>query len=205
MRSRTTDITFTPAEPIGTISASSSSARPGVNDGGRLRETAIRKRSEVRSGTTGGRPVLNVSPITGWATAPAVSSPESGPVRSQSATCTAQSSRGGSENSRVPSSGSTIQTRSASQAGLVVLALLAEHRIAGTVLREQAHQQLVGGAVAGILQLAALQALAADLEQPVTGRVGQPGCERVVVHGGLVSHEGQPLRVVPGAGAGTRS
>ncbi len=46
----------------------------------------------------------------GSATAPA-----SGvPARSTSATCTAQSTRGGSLNSRVPSRGSTIQTRSAS-------------------------------------------------------------------------------------------
>src|SRR6478735_4390134 len=104
--SRATERTLTPAEPIGTSSASSSSASALTKAGGRLRETAIRGRLEVLGGTTGGWPVLNVSPSAGCATAPATSSPSF-----HSATCTAQSSRGGSENSRVPSSGSTIQDR----------------------------------------------------------------------------------------------
>src|SRR4051794_5298614 len=104
--SRATEITFTPAEPIGTSSASSSSASACTNSGGRLRDTAMRGRSAVEGGTTGGVPVLKVSPSAGWATAPATRSPSC-----QSATCTAQSSRGTSENSRVPSSGSTIHAR----------------------------------------------------------------------------------------------
>src|SRR6478752_5552113 len=99
-------MTLTPAEPIGTSSASISLASACTNSGGRLRETAIRGRAAVLGGTTGGRPVSNVSPWAGRATAPAVRSPSC-----HSATWTAQSSRGTSENSRVPSSGSTIQTR----------------------------------------------------------------------------------------------
>ena len=71
-----------------------------------MRETAIRGRSLVLGGTKIGSPVWNVSPRAGWATAPAVSSPSS-----HRATWTAQSSRGISENSRVPSNGSTIHTR----------------------------------------------------------------------------------------------
>src|SRR6478735_4739006 len=105
--SRTTEMTLTPADPIGTSSASISFASAWTNSGGRLRETAIRGRAAVLGGTTAGRPVLNVWPSAGRATAPAVRSPSC-----HSATWTAQSSRGTSENSRVPSSGSTIQTRS---------------------------------------------------------------------------------------------
>ncbi|MCY1377857.1 hypothetical protein D9M69_654520 [compost metagenome] len=93
---------------MGTSSASSSSASAWTNAGGRVRETAIRGRGAEPAGTTGGAPVLNVSPSAGCATAPATRSPSC-----QSATWTAQSSRGGSENSRVPSSGSTIQTLAA--------------------------------------------------------------------------------------------
>src|SRR3954453_15712792 len=104
--SRGTEITFTPAEPIGISSASISFARACTNSGGRLRETAIRGRVAVLGGTTGGSPVSNVSPSAGSATAPATRSPSC-----QRATWTAQSSRGTSENSRVPSRGSTIQTR----------------------------------------------------------------------------------------------
>ena len=52
--------------------------------------------------------MANVTPWAGSATAPATRSPDC-----HSATCTAQSLRPSSENSRVPSSGSTIHTRSA--------------------------------------------------------------------------------------------
>ena len=99
----------------------------------------------------------------------------------QSATCTAQSSRGGSENSRVPSSGSTIQTRSRVEPDLVVLALLGQHGVARSVLGEQLHEQLVGGQVAGVLELAALEPLLADLEQAAAGGLGQPARQHVVV------------------------
>ena len=126
----------------------------------------------------------NVSPSAGCATAPAVRSPRSPPPRSHRATWTAQSSRGGSENSRVPSSGSTIHTRVGAEAHLVVLALLGQHRVVGAVLGQQPHQQLVGGGVAGVLELAPLEPLAADLEQPASGLLGQPGREHVVVGGG---------------------
>ena len=85
----------------------------------------------------------------------------------------------------MPSSGSTIQTRLLLEPRLVVLALLGEHRVARPVLGEQLHQQLVRGAVAGVLELLALQALAADLEQALTGDGGQPGGEHVVVGGGF--------------------
>ncbi len=115
--SRTTEMTLTPAEPIGTSSASSSAASASTKAGGRVRETAMRGRSDVRWGTTGGAAVLNVSPKAGCATAPATSSPPDS-FASHSATCTAQSSRGTSENSRVPSSGSTIHTRLADRRAL---------------------------------------------------------------------------------------
>jgi len=68
--------------------------------------------------------------------------------------------------------------------GLVVGALLREHRVAGPVLGEQPHQQVVRGAVAGVLEGAALQSLGADLEQALAGDRGQPGGEGVVVAGG---------------------
>ena len=42
---RTTEITFTPADPIGTSSATNSSARTSTKAGGRVRETAILGRS----------------------------------------------------------------------------------------------------------------------------------------------------------------
>ena len=103
----------------------------------------MRGRALLLGGTYGGSAVLKVSPSAGWATAPAVRSP-----RDHSATCTAQSSRGGSENSRVPSSGSTIQTRSARESAALSLRfqrLLGEHGVIGPVLGQQPHQQVVGG------------------------------------------------------------
>ena len=53
------------------------------------------------------------------------------------------------------------------------------------MLGEQAHQEVVGGDVAGVLELLALQALLADLEQAGSGDGGEPGGEDVVVGGGL--------------------
>jgi hypothetical protein len=52
------------------------------------------------------------------------------------------------------------------------------------VLGQQRHQQLVGGAVAGVLELLALEALGADLEEAAAGGLGEPGGEHVVVGGG---------------------
>ena len=136
----------------------------------------------------------------GWATAPATSSPAC-----QSATCTAQSSRGGSENSRVPSSGSMIQTRSAVEpvaVGDAGLALLRQHRVVGTVRGAQRHQQVVGGQVAGVLELLALEPLGADLGQQLAGHRGGPGREGVVVGAGggrgdgkarVLAHDGNLL------------
>ena len=49
------------------------------------------------------------------------------------------------------------------EATSVVLALLAEHHVAGTHVGEQAHQQLVRGLVAGVLELLALEPLLAHL------------------------------------------
>ena len=83
-----------------------------------------------------------------------VSSPSS-----HSATCTAQSSRGGSENSRVPSRGSMIQTRRADRRRWSsMLALLSSDITAssGRCRRAQLHQQLVRSLVAGVLELLAL-------------------------------------------------
>ena len=185
--SRTTEITLAPAEPIGTSSAPICSASTSTKAGGRVRLTAMRGRSLVRGGTTGGSAVLKVVAIPGWATAPATRSPSS-----QSATWIAQSSRGGSEYSRVPSSGSTIQTRSLVEPDLVVLALLAEDGVVGAVGRR-----------AGCIKIAwpswspasfssrALEALAAQLLEPLAGHGRRPGREPVVV--------GQRRRRAPGA------
>jgi hypothetical protein len=130
--SRTTEITFAPAEPIGTRSAPMSSARPSTNAGGRVRLTAIRGRSPVRGGTAGGEPVLNVVARPGCATAPATRSPPFSDL-AHSATCTAQSSRGGSENSRVPSRGSMIHTRAAeSRAVFAMLSALSSDSTASS-------------------------------------------------------------------------
>ena len=65
----------------------------------------------------------------------------------------------------------------------VVLALLAEHHVVGPDLPEEAHQQVVGGLVSGILQGPALQSLFAHLQQQVPGLGGGPGGHRVVVGG----------------------
>ena len=49
------------------------------------------------------------------------------------------------------------------------------------MLREQVHEQLVGGQVAGVLELATLEPLLADLEQTAAGGLGQPARQHVVV------------------------
>ena len=131
---------FAPAEPSGTSIAPVRSASCCTKSGGLVRLTTYlswpRAEAEPLAAAAGracaatgrvpagqawppARPspgrsaVLRTRPCAGSATAPAVSSP-----RSHSATCTAQSVRPGSPNSLVPSSGSTIHTRSAlSRAG----------------------------------------------------------------------------------------
>jgi hypothetical protein len=67
------------------------------------------------------------------------------------------------------------------QPSLVVGALLGEHRVARPVASQQLHQQLVGGPVTGVLQLAAGHPGLADLEQPLARRGGEPGGQLVVV------------------------
>ena len=48
--------------------------------------------------------------------------------------------------------------------------LFGEHGVSGPVLSQQGHQELVGGPVTGILQLAADQTALSYLEQPLAGR-----------------------------------
>ena len=64
-----------------------------------------------------------------------------------------------------------------------MLALLSSDITAssGPVLGAQRHQQVVGGQVAGVLEGLALEPLAADLGQQLTGDGGGPGREGVVV------------------------
>src|SRR5580693_6951998 len=79
-----------------------------MNSGGLVRLTRRRSVPGGEAGVFTGSAVDRTLSWAGSATAPADSSP-----RSHNATCTAQSVRPGSPNSLVPSSGSTIQTRSA--------------------------------------------------------------------------------------------
>ena len=88
---------------------------------------------------------MRVRPRAGRATAPATATPSMA-----SATWTAQSVRPASLNSRVPSTGSTIQTRSCVEPPQVVAALLGQHRIAGSLPGQQVHQEQVRLAVAGV-------------------------------------------------------
>ena len=101
---------------------------------------------------------------------------------------TAQSVRPSSPYSRVPSSGSTIQTRSASRRRLVVDALLGEHRVVGPLGREPLHQQLVRVGVAGGAQgrrVGEAHRLAQAEQQ--LARLGGQG-ERELVVGDHVGH-----------------
>ena len=59
--------------------------------------------------------------------------------------------------------------------------LLGEHGVIGPVLGQQAHQEVVGGLVARVLQLATRQPLLTDLDEPPAGGLGKPGGEDVVV------------------------
>ena len=105
---RTTAIAFAPADPISTSSASSCSATASAAAGGRERLTIMRGGVAPVSGIATGSAVDNVMPSPGRATAPTTGLPST-----TIATWTAQSDRGGSENSRVPSTGSMIHVRSA--------------------------------------------------------------------------------------------
>ena len=85
----------------------------------------------------------------------------------------------------MPSSGSTIHTRSAeSRADLSAAFSSASSdrtAVVGPVGREQLHQQLVGGLVAGVLELTPLETLAAHFEQPLPRDRRQPLGQHVVV------------------------
>ena len=104
----TTAMALAPAEPSVISSASSAWAMMTAAAGGRDLLTTRRGCPLCGAGRSGSGSVHSVCPTAGSATAPAVGTPFS-----TRATCTAQSDRPGSEYSRVPSSGSTIQTRSA--------------------------------------------------------------------------------------------
>ncbi len=181
MTSRATEITFTPAEPIATSSASSSSARACTNAGGRLRETAIRGRSAVArrdDGRVAGverLPQHRLGDRPGGQVAGLPERDVHGPVVARHL-------------GELPGAVERVDDPDplGLQAALVVLALLGEHGVGGPVLGQQRHQQLVGGPVAGVLELASLQTLGAHLEQPATGRLGQPGGHHVVVGGRVV-------------------
>ena len=94
--------------------------------------------------------------------------------------CTAQSSRPGVENSRVPSNGSMIHTRSDFQPDQIVMSFLAEHRIAGPLGPQPAQQQLVGVEVTGVAERPRVPEadLVAHLQQQlarVRGEIGSQG------------------------------
>ena len=103
----------------------------------------------------------------GSATAPAIRSPAAAVPRRGPTGPRGRPSRilPGSPNSRVPSSGSTIHTRSARQAGLVVDALLRQDGVAGPGPRQLGHQELVGLPVAGVPQGAGVAALGAQVRR----------------------------------------
>ncbi|COW07746.1 Uncharacterised protein [Mycobacterium tuberculosis] len=110
-----TAIALAPAEPIDTGWIASVWRMRCRTAGGRVALTAIRK---VPGTPAGAAPEVTVSvryttlPRAGNATAASVISGWPLEERRHSAMCTAQSSRPGVENSRVPSNGSIIHTRS---------------------------------------------------------------------------------------------
>ena len=103
-----TAIALAPAEPIGTSSAPIRPAMWAASRAGRVRLTAMRRRSGA-GGTTSGASLRSTmpapGPIPGSATAPSTGTPSIA-----SPTWTAQSARS-SPYSRVPSTGSMIHTR----------------------------------------------------------------------------------------------
>ena len=166
-----------PAEPMYTNSASSSAATASASGGVCERLTTRRRRPEARCGACGAGSVVITRSRAGSATADATTSPSS-----MSATCTAQSVRPSSPNSRVPSSGSTIQTRLAPILARVVDALLGEHGVVGALLGEQLHEQLVRGPIALVAKsLRVLEAeLGAQRQQRPAGLEGREAGELVV-------------------------
>src|SRR5215475_529949 len=114
---------FAPAEPIGTTSPPTASATASSTAGGRVRLATMRigppaAAEPDRGGYAGGKSVPSTRSWSGSPMAAAASWYGAFDDRTHSAMCTAQSDRPSSPNSRVPSSGSTIQSRSAfSRAG----------------------------------------------------------------------------------------
>ena len=104
---------------------------------------------------------------------------------STSATCTAQSVRPASPYSRVPSSGSTIQTARRVEACRIVLRLFREDRVVGSVLAQERQEHVVGLAVA----FRAGTAFGAKSHEQFTGAARGFGGKCVIVHG--VCHEGR--------------
>ena len=143
-RRATTAIAFAPAEPIGTSSPPSSLGERSTNRraAASVTDDDAGPARRWRDGGRGGRCE---------ASAPRrAARPRRRRARRRptSATCTAQSVAPGSPNSRVPSSGSTIQTRLASRRP-VVLALLRQHGVVRVGLLKPADEQLVRAPVAG--------------------------------------------------------
>ena len=163
-----------PAEPIGSRSPPSAARTISVSAGGRVRLTTRIGGRSTRGGSSGGSSVDSVMPGPGRATAATVGNPFS-----TSATCTAQSVRGSSPNSRVPSSGSTIQVRAASTRLGVVGPFLGEDGVVGVRLAQPFQDEVVGAAVALVLELGGVEpaggGLGPDLEQerrPLRSRCG---------------------------------
>ena len=173
----TTAIALAPAEPIGTSSASSTSARC-VGDA----RAAACATTSMRIGPVGGGASVAAASVEStlpWA-GERDGARRSASRRSTSATCTAQSVRPASPYSRVPSSGSTIHTRCRVEPRRVVLRLLGEHRVVRAVLargRRGSGRWLWRSPSAPVPPCVRLQ-----LEQELAGTARDVGRERVVVH-----------------------
>ena len=159
----TTAIVFAPAEPIGTSSASSTSARYSATAAGAC---ATRAAGPCRCGGAsagGGAPVESTLACAGQRDRGALGVPLEherdvhGPVG-----C------GRSPHSRVPSSGSTIHTRSAVESDRVVLRLLRQHRVVGSRARARRGEDQVV-AERGRLRPSSRLRRAWQLEQQLAG------------------------------------
>ena len=102
----------------------------------------------------------------------------------------------------MPSSGSTIQTRSVGEARGVVGCLLGEHRVTGAVDGERAGEQRLCEGVAGVPQVAILeQPGVARLQQQGPGGLGESdrefnvGCDRGRDRGAHHSHDDKRHRL----------
>ena len=198
----TTDIALAPADPSRTASASSAFATTAAAYGARVREVTRRGRSRWTSAIGGGGSVENVTPSAGRLTAPARKPPDA-----HSATCTAQSHRPGSPNSRVPSSGSMIHTRSLIEPPRILQTLLGEHGVVGADPGQLVGQEALAGGVAAVHHLPRVGTAADQVlthgEQPAAGFVGQPGRQRGVrlrlrrSDGGFGRHRPQEATVRP--------